>query len=58
MIARVKLTESNPKITVTFSEKKQSFKAAFKDFILVEKTDIPKEYGLITYTQDRIITVT
>lgn len=58
MNIRVKLTESDQKLSVKFSEKKQSFNVAFKNFILVEKTDIPKEYGLITYTQDRIITVT
>lgn len=58
MKIHVNLTVSNQKIGVKFSEKKQSFNAAFRNFILVEKTDIPKEYGLITYTQDRIITVT
>lgn len=46
------------KLSITFAENAQDFSVSFGELFVVEKTDIPKEYGLITYTQDKIITVT
>lgn len=45
-------------VEVTFSETNESFETSFDEVIVVERVDIPSRYGLITYTQDRIITVT
>lgn len=52
----VKFKEIDQKFNVNFKEVNQKFNVGFGQY--VERTDIPKEYGLITYTQDRIITVT
>lgn len=41
----------------TFQGENPLFNAEFKNLQLVHTEEIPKEYGLITYTQDRIITV-
>lgn len=46
------------KIDIKFAENAQFLSASFGELCIVEKTDIPKEYGLITYTQDKIITIT
>ena len=58
MHMKVKFSETNHKFDVNFSKVNRNFKAVFNDLVLVERTDIPKEYGLITYTQDKIITIT
>ncbi len=58
MQMKVKLSETNHKFDVKFSKANRSFGVAFNDLVIVERTDIPKEYGLITYTQDKIITIT
>lgn len=46
------------RIDVKFSKTKQSFDTSFGEVHLIERADIPSRYGLITYTQDKIITVT
>lgn len=46
------------RLKVNFTELQARLPCRFNEFVLVEKTDIPKEYGLITYTQDKIITIT
>ena len=58
MRLNVKFSESKHSFGEIFSEAKRSFEVAFNELVLVERTEIPKEYGLITYTQDRIITIT
>ena len=56
------------KLDVAFSEKSQTFGAVFqgsaqtfganfKEVQIVHTDEIPKEYGLITYTQDKTIIV-
>lgn len=52
----VKTGGATIKFNVNFKETDQKINVDFGQYL--ERTDIPKEYGLITYTQDRIITVT
>ena len=42
---------------VKFTESEQALHTDFKNVVVVERTDIPPEYGLITYDQNRTITV-
>jgi hypothetical protein len=42
----------------TFQNSDQTFDATFKDVQMVHTDEIPKEYGLVTYTQDQIIIIT
>jgi hypothetical protein len=58
MTLGVDFLEIEQNLDVEFSESERFFDSVFKGIILVERTDIPKEYGLITYTQDKIITIT
>jgi hypothetical protein len=43
---------------VQFTKTDQYFKTKFQNLTVVERVDIPKQYGLITYTQNKIIKVT
>ena len=52
------LTPLIDRIPVVFSSIAHDFEVNFSGVCIIERTDIPKEYGLITYTQDKIITIT
>jgi hypothetical protein len=43
--------------TANFQGSDQTFAANFKEVQIVHTDEIPKEYGLITYTQDKTIIV-
>lgn len=58
MTVNVAFNESKQSIAVNFKENKQKFSASFGEICVIVSDEIPKEYGLITYTQDKIITIT
>jgi hypothetical protein len=44
-------------ITAQLTETEQQFSVEFKDVVIIERADIPSRYGLVTYDQNRTITV-
>ena len=53
----VALSEKNQTFGAVFQGSTQTFGANFKEVQMVHTDEIPKEYGLITYTQDKTIIV-
>lgn len=53
--ATFKVTDMH--LDAAFSETSQALGADFGNVLIVERTDIPQCYGLITYDQNRTITV-
>lgn len=53
----VKFTESEQSFHAQFGEMEKSYHASFGNVLVVKRADIPPEYGLVTYHQDRTITV-
>lgn len=45
-------------IKVEFEELTAEFEPEFEEIHVVYSSEIPKEYGLITYNQDKTITIT
>ena len=45
------------KLKVDFKEAEENFMVSFGKVLVIERTEIPPEYGLITYDQNRTITV-
>ena len=58
MNINVNFAESNCALDVVFKEIKCAFSAAFGEIQEITSGAIPKDYGKITYTQDKIIYVT
>lgn len=58
MILNVKLKVSNQRLNVGFSSTAQIIQGKFHNAVRVEIPSIPKEYGLVTYNQDRTLTIT
>ena len=54
----VQFKENDQKFEALFKENDQKFEAEFKEIQIVHDGKIPKEYGLITYNQDKTITIT
>lgn len=54
----VEFEESNHEFIATFMELTAEFKPEFEAIQIVYDGKIPKEYGLITYNQDKTITIT
>lgn len=57
MVLSVNFFESEQKFSAKFGETLQPFEVSFSNVVIVERTDIPKEYGRITYDQNKTITV-
>lgn len=57
MKIKVKFQEVGHKFTTKFVEEDRAFKINLKDVVIVNRVDIPPEYGLITYDNNRVITV-
>ena len=58
MKINVNFIEKEDKLDFNFIANERTLNVNFGDVCIIERSDIPKEYGLITYTQDRIITIT
>lgn len=57
MKLKVNFREAEECFFAKFAELERSFLADFDKVLVVNRTDIPPEYGLITYDQNRTITV-
>lgn len=51
-------SENDQRFAVKLEADAHTFAAKFDNVIVVERADIPPQYGLITYDQNRTITVT
>ena len=53
----VKFKEINQHIVTEFVESELVCDTLFQDVLIVERTDIPPQYGLVTYDNNKTITV-
>lgn len=53
----MKFSESEQSLNAKFMETERFYNLSFKNVVVVERTDIPPEYGLITYDHNKTITV-
>lgn len=59
MILEVSISESNQRFIAEMDDSgSQVFRADFGNVLVVERADIPPQYGLVTYDNNRTITVT
>lgn len=57
MNLKVNFSDQAQKFTAKMQEVERAFQADFKDVVVIERTDIPSRYGLVTYDHTRTITV-
>ena len=57
MILKVGFSESEQNFSTQFKETERNLDVSFVGVQIVERTGIPKEYGLVTYDQNKTITV-
>lgn len=59
MILEVSVSESDQSFVAEMDNSgDQTFRADFDSLLVVERADIPPQYGLVTYDNNRTITVT
>lgn len=58
MILQASFVESDQGFTAKMDSEEQTFEAEFSGLVVVERSDIPPQYGLVTYDNNRTITVT
>ena len=58
MRLNIKFSESAQHFNMKMEETKDFFKPSYGNVVIVERVDIPSRYGLVTYDNNRTITVT